>query len=68
MKNLKLFRGPTHTLPNIPQFAPDRFIHDPLTQIDFKKYLEEHPEEFKQTFKGEQGVPVGRVRGEPTEE
>jgi hypothetical protein len=39
-----------------------------LTQIDFKKYLEEHPEEFKQTFKGEQEVPVGRVRGEPTEE
>lgn len=35
MKNLKLYRGPTHDLPHIPQFAPSRFIENPLTQIDF---------------------------------
>jgi len=26
MKNVKIYRGPTHDIPNIPQFAPDRFI------------------------------------------
>lgn len=68
LKNLKLYRGPTHDLPHLPQFAPDRFIHDPLTQIDFKKYYEEHKEDFKVLYEGEQNVPFGKVRGKITEE
>ena len=26
LKNLKIYRGPTHDIPNVPQFAPMRFI------------------------------------------
>ena len=46
MKNVKFYRGPTHDLPNIPQFAPNRFIKNPLAQIDFEKYMEEHKDDF----------------------
>lgn len=66
MKNLKIFRGPTHTLPNVPQFAPDRFIQDPLTQIDFKKYYDEHKEEFDDLFQNTPGTSTSTVRGQPT--
>jgi len=31
MKNVKIFRGPVHDIPNVPQFAPEKFIEDPLT-------------------------------------
>lgn len=36
LKNLKIFRGPTHDIANVPQFSPMKFIEDPLTQVDFK--------------------------------
>lgn len=40
LKNIKFFKGPTHNLPNIPQFAPMRFIENPMTQLDIQKYVE----------------------------
>jgi hypothetical protein len=34
MVNLKIYRGPTHDIPHLPQFAPDRSIYDVLPEID----------------------------------
>lgn len=45
LKNLKIYRGPTHDIPNIPQFAPIRFIENPLAELDmeqYREYLETH--------------------------
>jgi ribosomal protein L13 len=37
LKNLKIFRGPTHDFPNLPQFAPMRFIENPLTEVNMEE-------------------------------
>ena len=34
MENVNKFRGPTHNIQNIPQFAPPKFMRDSMTEID----------------------------------
>lgn len=34
MENIKIYRGPTHDIPHLPQFAPDRSIYDVLPEIN----------------------------------
>lgn len=41
LENVKIFRGPTHNISNIPQFAPPKFMKDPLTEVDLEAYLQE---------------------------
>ena len=47
MDNVKIFRGPTHNIANIPQFAPPKFMRDSMTEIDFQKFIEETPDSEK---------------------
>lgn len=35
LENLKIFRGPTHNIAHLPQFAPKSSSKNPLTDIDF---------------------------------
>jgi hypothetical protein len=35
MANVKLYRGPTHDLPFLPQFAPDYNFYEGLPAADF---------------------------------
>lgn len=43
--NVKIYRGPTHDIPNIPQFAPEKLMMDSLTEMDLQKYAEKIREE-----------------------
>ena len=47
MDNVKIFRGPTHNITNIPQFAPPKFMRDSMTEIDLQKFIDETPDSEK---------------------
>ncbi len=39
MENVKIFRGPTHTLSHLPQFAPDRNIYEYLPESNMQEFI-----------------------------
>ncbi len=39
LENVKIFRGPTHDLPHLPQFAPDRNIYEYLPQANLEEFI-----------------------------
>ena len=42
LQNIKIYRGPTHNIPHLPQFMPDQNIYDNLPHVDLEKLIEEH--------------------------
>jgi hypothetical protein len=44
MANVKLYRGPTHDLPFLPQFAPDNNLYEGLPHANFPKLIMESPD------------------------
>lgn len=43
MENVKIFRGPTHTISHLPQFAPDRNIYEYLPEANLQEYIRLNP-------------------------
>ena len=41
MENVKIFRGPTHDIPNLPQFSPPKSMFDPLANIKMDEYFKQ---------------------------
>lgn len=39
LENLKIFRGPTHDIPHLPQFAPDKNIYEYLPEANLEEYI-----------------------------
>lgn len=56
MVNLKIYRGPTHDIPNLPQFAPDRSIYDMLPKVDLIEQVKANPESFKLIHENKPGI------------
>jgi hypothetical protein len=44
MKNVHIFRGPTHGFKFLPQFAPDLNIYEALPEIDMKEVIKNSPD------------------------
>lgn len=44
MENVKIFRGPTHSISHLPQFAPDKNIYEYLPEANLEEYIRLNPE------------------------
>lgn len=44
MKNVHIFRGPTHNFSKLPQFAPDINIYEGLPEIDILEEIKKNPQ------------------------
>lgn len=44
MENVKIFRGPTHEIAHLPQFAPDKNIYEYLPEANLQEYIRLNPE------------------------
>ena len=43
LENVKIYRGPTHDIPNLPQFAPDRNIYEYLPESNLDMLIKTTP-------------------------
>lgn len=43
LENLKIYRGPTHDIPHLPQFASKPKVFDPLADINLREYVKTLP-------------------------
>lgn len=44
LENLKIFRGSTHDIPHLPQFAPDQNIYEYLPESNLQEYIKYNPD------------------------
>ena len=61
MKNVKIYRGPTHDIPNLPQFAPDRSIYKTLPNYNVYEDMKKNPEEVKIAYESSEGLAESKT-------